>query len=150
MRALILAPILALAAAACAPAGTPPAAQGGTRVVQINLENFAFKPASVTLKAGERVTLKLVNVTDVEHEFTAGRQAQAATGGFREDFFAGVKLDTVGASSIVGHEGGGVRVDPRKTGEVTFTVPDKKGSYEVGCFVPGHYLSGMKGTLVVQ
>ncbi len=118
--------------------------------MQIELQNFAFTPASVALKAGERVTLKLMNRTDVEHEFTAGRQAQAATGGFKDDFFAGVKLDTVGASPIVGHDGAGVKVDPRSTAEVTFTVPDKKGSYEIGCFVPGHYVSGVKGTLVVE
>lgn len=152
MRALVLAPLLALVVAACAPGAQQQPAQGpgGARVIQLELSEFAFKPASITLKAGETVTLKITNKGAVEHELAAGRQAQATEGGFKEDFFKGVQLKLTGLSPISGHEGSGVKVDPGKSGEVTFTVPDKKGSYEIGCFIPGHYVSGMKGTLVVQ
>ncbi len=33
---------------------------------------------------------------------------------------------------------------------VTFTVPEKLGSYTYLCTFPGHYIAGMKGTLVVK
>jgi len=49
--------------------------------------------------------------------------------------------------SIIAHVpllGGG------ETGEVTFTVPGKPGSYEYVCTFPGHYYAGMKGVLIVE
>lgn len=46
--------------------------------------------------------------------------------------------------------GAGIRVDAAKSGSLTFRVPDANGRYEFGCFVPGHYEAGMKGTLVIE
>lgn len=37
-----------------------------------------------------------------------------------------------------------------ETVEVTFTVPEKAGSYTYICSFPGHFLAGMKGTLKVK
>lgn len=39
--------------------------------------------------------------------------------------------------------------EPGETVTVGF-VPDKSGSFEFGCFVPGHYDAGMSGQLVVE
>lgn len=36
------------------------------------------------------------------------------------------------------------------TDSVTFTVPEKKGKYDYLCTFPGHFLSGMKGKLIVE
>lgn len=41
-------------------------------------------------------------------------------------------------------------VAPGKTGEVTFTAPDRPGTYEFACHVDGHYEKGMKGFVVVK
>lgn len=146
--------VLGLAAillAACAPSASQPATGGEPSTIQIELKDFAFKPSRITLKAGQSVTLKLVNTDVVEHEFMAGRQANATEGGFAEDLFKDVQLDIKGGkASAHGHSGSGVLVDVGKTAEISFTVPSKKGTYEIGCFVPGHYVAGMKGTLVVQ
>ena len=38
---------------------------------------------------------------------------------------------------------------PRKSGEVTFTVP-AVGEYPFLCSFPAHFATGMKGTLVVK
>lgn len=152
-RAILIAPVLAaLVAAACAPAAAPRAASqpGQPRVVQIELQNFAFKPSRVAFKAGEVVTLKLLNPTTVEHDFAAGRQAQVNENGYREDFFKDVKLEVADGKILTDRASTGVRVEPGKTATVRFTVPERKGTYEIGCFVPGHYVSGMKGTLVIE
>lgn len=37
-----------------------------------------------------------------------------------------------------------------ETVEVTFTVPKKTGNYTYICSFPGHFMAGMKGTLVVK
>lgn len=37
-----------------------------------------------------------------------------------------------------------------ETTEVTFTVPEETGEYEFICTFPGHFTSGMRGTLIVE
>lgn len=37
-----------------------------------------------------------------------------------------------------------------KTSEVSFTAPEKTGDYTYLCTFPGHYLAGMKGSMVVS
>lgn len=39
---------------------------------------------------------------------------------------------------------------PKETGEVTFTAPTQPGNYPFICSFPGHFLTGMKGMLVVK
>jgi azurin len=41
-------------------------------------------------------------------------------------------------------------VGPGETAEVTFKAPTAPGQYTYLCSFPGHFLSGMKGVLVVQ
>lgn len=143
--------LAAILLAACAPSASQPPTAAQPAAIQIELKDFAFKPSRITLKAGQSVTLKLVNSDVVEHELLAGRQANATDGGYREDLFKDVRLEIKGGkASSHGLPGNGVLVEAGKTAEVSFTVPDKKGTYEIGCFVPGHYVAGMKGTLVVQ
>lgn len=42
-----------------------------------------------------------------------------------------------------------VVLKPGEQAVLRFT-PIKKGNYELGCHLPGHYEAGMKGSLVVQ
>lgn len=142
--------VAAIVAMACG-AGSPPATRDGT-TVQIEMSNFAFAPQTIRLKADERVTLRFVNRSPLEHEFMAGRGPQAM-GGYAEDFFKGVDVATrSGTAERVGHGGAfELEVAPRMgSGEISFVVPATTGSYEFGCFVPGHYEAGMKGKLVVE
>lgn len=145
----------AIIATACgggaAPAARDGTAQGGT-TVQIDMSNFTFAPQTIKLKAGQRVTLRFVNRSPLEHEFMAGRMPDAM-GGYAEDFFKGVDVDTRSGTAERSGMGGAfeLKVAPHMgTGEISFVVPGTKGSYEIGCFVPGHYEAGMKGTLVVE
>lgn len=132
------------------PARTPaPAVAAGPRVIEVEMGNYWFKPEKITLKAGEVVTLKFVNNSTEEHEFMAG-QTVTMPHGYKTDLFHDVKVTNEGGTLSMGHESMEFEVHDGKTGSITFTVPDRKGNWEMGCFVPLHYEKGMKGTIVIE
>lgn len=145
---------LTLAATACvAPSARPagPAAADGSRVVEVQMSNFSFAPSRLVLTAGERVTLRFVNMSPLPHEFMAGRKAHAG-GGYEEDLFRGVDVDVRAGEGSRGH-GDAFELEVAAhmgTGAISFVVPDRPGTYEIGCFEPGHYEAGMKGELVIR
>ena len=132
--------------AACA---SEPPAPG--RLVKIEMTEFAFHPKEVRLKAGEIVTLQLANKGTMPHEIMAGRGEIQHSGGYADDVFEGVDIAITGELRP-DHSHGGVMVlvDARRTARATFIVPDCPGVYEMGCFEPGHYLSGMVGRIVIE
>ena len=120
------------------------------RVVQIDMSDFAFSPATIGVKPGERVTLSFRNLGGQEHEFMAGREAMVGKG-FMQDWLALAKVDTTGAGhETAGHTGEGLRIPPKGAANVTVVVPPDVGQFEFACLIIGHYESGMKGTLVVD
>lgn len=150
--------------AARAPADDPSAAAPRTEVA-ISMSEFAFDPAKFAVPVGEAVTLTLTNDGEVVHEFMAGRQVKSQDGdtahGYRQDLFAGIEPTVTREAGVAAdhahddhaHDHGGfvVLADPGETVEVSFTAPpDKTGQWEIGCFQPGHYEAGMRGTLTVQ
>lgn len=129
------------------------------RTVQIQLGEHFFQPEGVKLKAGETVAIELVNQGQLAHEFMIGREATVKQGkadGYQTDFFKGVKLSqtaTQGQAKLdVAHgHGAMVKLDGGSKTTLVFTVPkDRAGEWELGCFEPGHYESGMKSKLVVE
>lgn len=139
--------ILALAAA-CGGGDLGPPPPGA---IVIEMGNFFFKPAEIVLKAGERATLRLNNPSTVEHDFYVGQQPDPAAARYAVDLLKDVEVQSSGKARVM--RGGGVfrvLVQPLGSAEITFTVPDRKGTYEIGCFLPGHYQGGMKATLVVE
>jgi uncharacterized cupredoxin-like copper-binding protein len=142
-----LAVVLSLtgALAACA-APAPPTA--GERTIEIQMREFAFSPESLTLRGGERVTLAFRNVGNLEHEFMAGSEP-AYGKGYLNDLLSGAHVEgSAGHGSD--HVGTGIRVAPNSTMRFTFVVPERSGVFEFGCFLVGHYESGMHGRLVVD
>ncbi len=145
MRRLASSILLAVILAAC---GQNTTSSGDTRTIEIELRDFAFSPETLTLRAGEKVTLSFKNVGKLEHEFMAGTDPVIGKGYFK-DWFAGAEI----ASSRdhgMDHAGGGVRVPPNATRTLTFVVPSHGGAFEFGCFISGHYEFGMRGRLVVD
>lgn len=94
---------------------------GSANVVKVKMTEMRFEPAVITVKAGTPVTITVENVGRVNHDFTVRG------------------LDTP------------VRIaaGPGQSASATFT-PDKPGTYETYCSVPGHEAAGMKGQLVVD
>jgi uncharacterized cupredoxin-like copper-binding protein len=121
-------------------------------MIEVQMADFSFAPSELVLKGGERVTLKFANEGSVQHEFMAGRQPDPVAG-YAEDVLEGVQVQRQGG--IAGGHGGAhagtmLRVAAGRTAQMTFTVPERTGTYEFGCFEPGHYLLGMRGSLVIQ
>jgi uncharacterized cupredoxin-like copper-binding protein len=125
-----------------APVTAPP-----PRVLEINVSDFSFSPAFAEVRPGERVTLVLKNFGIYEHEFMAGRDAVVGKG-YANDWLAAAGADSSSGHEM-GHTGVGIRVAPNETATVTIVVPADAGEFEFGCFIAGHYESGMKGKLIV-
>lgn len=145
---ILLAIAMGLAAIACTGAPTYAALPNDPgRVVRIDMSDFAFSPASISVTPGERITFSFRNIGSQEHEFMAGNQATPGKG-FAHDWLDLAKVDAVKGHDA-GHSGVGLRLAPRGAANVTIVVPAQVGEVEFACFVVGHYESGMKGTLIV-
>jgi uncharacterized cupredoxin-like copper-binding protein len=119
------------------------------RVVRIDMSDFAFSPATITVQPGEKITLSFRNIGGQEHEFMVGTEAMAGKG-FMTDWLALAKAELPSRGHDAGHVGEGLRLAPRAAANVTLVVPQAAGRFEFACFVVGHYESGMKGTLIVE
>lgn len=153
--------LLAFLASACgggepeeerAPAEEP-AGEGAIRIV---MGEMFFRPDRVSVAEGQQVTIELVNEGVVEHEFMVGREVREEEGrpeGYVQDFFEGVDTEFSGEAAELerGEHGTEVYAEAGGSGVLTFTVPNgSAGEWEIGCFVPGHYEAGMRGTFVVE
>lgn len=96
------------------------------------------------------MTLQFLNRSPLEHEFLAG-QGKQAMGGYETDLFKDVEVTATGGVERGSHSGAfEFKVAPHMgTVDVTFVVPDRPGTYEIGCLIPGHDESGMKGILKI-
>lgn len=119
------------------------------RVIRIDMSDFAFSPATISVKPGERVTLSFRNIGGQEHEFMAGTEAMVGKG-FMKDWLVLAKTEPTAGAHDAGHTGEGLRIAPRGATNVTIVVPPQVGEFEFACFVVGHYESGMKGRLIVD
>ena len=89
------------------------------RSISIEMTNFKLDPTQVEVKAGETVQLVLNNKSDTEHEF------ESDAGKFEE-----------------------ILVPAGKSRTVSWTAPNKAGSYEFECDMAGH--DGMVMTVQVS
>jgi uncharacterized cupredoxin-like copper-binding protein len=111
-------------------------------VVRIELSEYAFSPAQVTLKAGRAVTLKVVNTGRATHILAS-------------TYLGSQDLEIEGADMEVDAPNGVkyVKLQPGKSAEIKFT-PARKGTFDFSCDVKTggrtHRDRGMKGQLVVN
>jgi azurin len=142
-----------LVAPAFIPSGL--AAQAGPRtIVIVSSDDMKYDKTTIEAKPGEQIRIRLTpkgtmpkiamshNVvvlkagTDAAAFVTAGASARAT------DYIAPDKKAQVIASTPLAGNG--------ETVETTFKVPTAPGSYPYVCTFPGHFVAGMKGTLVVK
>lgn len=125
------------------------------KVIEIEGTNqLQFSVTDIQAVPGQTITVKLTTKSDfpkiaMAHNFVllkAGVDATAvATASAKASdnaYIAPEMKDKILA--YTGLAGGG------ETVEVTFTVPEKPGTYEYICTFPGHYSAGMKGTITVK
>jgi uncharacterized cupredoxin-like copper-binding protein len=136
LRKLLYVIAFALLLTACSGTSQPSTA------ITLDAADFSYTPASVTVPAGEPVTLTLKNSSVVEHDFV---------------------IEKIDVESIVRKDSGseahhaldeGLNVDlhisaqPGDTSVIEFTVSEP-GTYTFYCSAPGHKDAGMSGELVV-
>jgi azurin len=131
------------------------AAQAGPRTITIvSSDDMKYDTTTIAAKPGETLHIRLtpkgtMPKIAMSHNFVllklgtdpaafvaAGAQARAT------DYIAPEKKAQVIASTPMAGNG--------ETVETTFKVPTVAGSYPYVCTFPGHFLAGMKGTLVVK
>lgn len=99
----------------------------------------AAKNAPIEIEAGEELVLVFENVGTVEHEVHFGRNAFQENGvfvGYEESLFDGFL---------------GLELQPGERAELHILIPEeKRGEWEIGCFIPGHYAAGMKAPFIVK
>ena len=125
--------------------------------VTITMKDFSFTPARVTLQAGVPAEIVLVNKGKVEHEFLVYETPKRKVSDWDEYAMANtyfknmgeVEGEFEGLGAVAGSSIFEVKVLQGKRAELKFT-PNRKGTFEIGCHVQGHYEAGMKAVLVVK
>jgi len=111
-------------------------------VVRIELKEYAFNPASVSVPVGKPVVLRVINRGKTTHMFASS-------------YLASLDLEVEGAEMEVDAPKGikYVKLRPGKSAEIKFT-PSTTGTFEFACEMKEggrkHSELGMKGELVVK
>jgi len=98
-----------------------------------------FEPSQVEIKRGEQVKFVLKNAGQVEHEFMLDSVQNNAKHKIQMDKNPDMDHD----------DPNGKRLAPSGSNEIVWRFT-KAGTFEFACLIPGHYESGMKGTVVVK
>lgn len=140
--------------------------------------DYGYAPRHITWRVGDRVTISLHNQSPTHwHEMMIGQgfddtpyAIASLHTQFHRDFWNGVHVTVSHAyhvdNFVPGHavvtyvgpkpavsSGGNFSptLEPGGRIDLTFTVPNKPGTWQYGCFVQQyiHYLAGMKGTITI-
>ncbi len=132
-----------------------PAQKAGPRTIEITGgDNMKFNLATIEAKPGEELKIVLTNIGTQPKEVmghnwvlltkeadSAAFAAAAVTAKATDYIPEALKNQVVAHTALLG---------PRKSDEITFTVPDATGDYPFLCSFPAHYQVGMKGVLSVR
>lgn len=117
-------------------------------------DKMKFDVEEINVSPGEEITIKLTtdsklpakamshNVVVLKEGVNANEFSKASATHADNDY-----IDPAKEGDVIAHTdmaAGG------ETVEVTFKAPDKAGNYDYVCTFPGHFVSGMKGVLVVK
>jgi uncharacterized cupredoxin-like copper-binding protein len=123
--------IFAMMLAACGNSQTnsPPVSS-----LSVEMSEFKFNPADMTVFAGKEITLTLVNNGGVEHDFAILKKGKVAQIPFDRD--------KQGSDILVDY-----KVGAKQSGVYTFILPEA-GEYQVICSIQGHMEAGMQARLI--
>ncbi|WP_262032543.1 cupredoxin family protein [Microvirga sp. Mcv34] len=123
--------------------GKPGDPKKPARLVQVSMREtdgkMLFFPDKVEVKAGEQVRFKLANNGEAEHEFVLATVEENAKHKIQMEKNPDMEHEDPNAR----------RLQPKKGDEIVWQFT-KAGTFEYACLIPGHYESGMKGTVVVK
>ena len=98
-----------------------------------------FEPNKVEIKRGEQVKFVLKNSGKVDHEFMLDSVQNNAKH----------KVAMQQNPDMEHDDPNGKRLTPNASNEIVWRFT-KAGTFEFACLIPGHYESGMHGTVVVK
>lgn len=103
--------------------------------LEVELSEYAITPDHYIVQAGKQITIHVVNVGSMDHDYTI------------ENF--GVDIgDTFDYEDQLNNILQ-IKVRPGQEATASFQVPDQAGIYRVACSLPGHLQAGMRATLEV-
>lgn len=108
-----------------------------TAEIQVEMTEFAFRPAVIRLTAGRPVRLTLINRGQIAHQLEAA-------------YLHGTPVRVVGGTvfaEVTGLEFLGVQ--PGTQASMVF-VPTRRGRFQFACTIEGHTEAGMRGLLDVR
>jgi azurin len=147
----------AATAAAPAPVAVTPAAPAtpAPAVIEITAnDSMKFNLARFEVAAGQEVKITLTNMGTMPkaamgHNLVVLKKdvdvkafADAAVMAGATDYVPAAKADQVIAHTKL--------LGPKQSDEITFKAPAEAGEYPFLCSFPAHYLTGMKGVMVVK
>ena len=148
-------PEAAAPTAAASPAASAAPAAPAVLTVEITANDaMKFNVTRFEVSPGQEVKLVLVNIGSMPkaamgHNLVLLKKGvdskafvDAAVSAMANDYFPAAKADQVIAHTKL--------LGPKQTDEITFTAPTEPGEYIYLCSFPAHYVSGMKGLLVVK
>jgi plastocyanin len=102
------------------------------------MTDFTFLPSTLTVPAGEEITLTLTNSGAVAHDLMIMKLGQEISnhGQVRPEEQANVFWEQE-------------LLEAGETIKSTFTAPTEPGEYQIVCGVAGHLEAGMQGRLIV-
>ena len=107
------------------------------RIVEIQMTEFAFRPAVIQLDAGRPVRLVFINRGQIAHQFESA-------------YLRGLPLTVIDDALHVETRGLDlIRLDPAKSARVEF-LPRQRGRFSFACTIEGHQEAGMTGVLEVR
>jgi uncharacterized cupredoxin-like copper-binding protein len=123
--------------AACASQPSQPSSK-----LTVEMTDFAYSPSSVTIPAGQPVTLTVNNTGNIEHDFVVEKIDVATT--VIEDNGSNAHHAHGAEQNFDLH----VSARPGEASVVELTVAEP-GTYKIFCSVEGHEEAGMIGELTV-
>jgi len=145
------------AAASASTASAPSAAPAAPAVAIIELtanDSMKFNQTRFEVNAGQEVKLTLTNLGTVPkaamgHNFILLKKGTDLKA-FTDAAIMAAATDYVPASladQVIAHT---KLLGPKQSDEITFKAPTEPGEYPFICSFPAHFLSGMKGVIVVK
>ena len=125
---LFLMMIVVWAVSACGKSGP------STRL-SFTMTDFAFDPNEFMVPAGEEITLHVTHHGKMEHNFIIMKYGTDA----------GDMFDDADRVNIFWE----VTLQPGESERFVLNAPEKPGTYQIICGMPGHLQSGMIGKLIV-
>lgn len=143
--------------------GTPGEASKVQRTVEVTLHDNYFEPETISVKAGETIRFALSNAGSVVHEFVIGsaplhREHQPHMQMLMDHGV--IEPDRIHRAMMSGGHGmdhamsydlpNGRLLAPGDSGELIWSFAATTEAVEFACNLPGHYDSGMVGTLTID